>query len=85
MADAVFLSRSSLERRFRKKLGKSVLDEIRRVRVGQIVQMLIETEMSITKIALNMNFSDIDHVSRYFRREMGISPLAYRKKHKEII
>jgi LacI family transcriptional regulator len=85
VADAVFLSRSSLERRFRKATGRSVLQEIRRVRVEQIVQLLLETNMSITAIAQRMNFTGIEHIGRYFRQEKGMSPLAYRKRFREFM
>ena len=54
VADAVFLSQSTLERRFSKILHKTVLKEIRRVRTEKFAQMLIETDMSIAKIALQI-------------------------------
>jgi len=43
--------------------------------------MLLETNQSIGQIALNLNFPSIEHVSRFFRQEMKVSPLAYRKKY----
>ena len=41
VADAVYVSQSTLERRFSRILGKSVLMEIRRVRIEKFAQMLI--------------------------------------------
>jgi LacI family transcriptional regulator len=79
VVDAVALSRRVLEKRFRAILGRSIHDEIRRTRVEQIIQMLAETAMSISEIAQALGFSDAAHISRYFRREKGMSPLAYRK------
>jgi AraC-like DNA-binding protein len=37
--------------------------------------------MSISDIAQALGFSDMAHISRYFRREKGMSPLAYRKRY----
>jgi LacI family transcriptional regulator len=74
-------SRRGLERRFRGALNCSVHDEIRRVRLEQAVRMLVETNQSIAHIALALNFPSIEHISRFFRKEEGISPLAYRKKY----
>lgn len=78
---AVSLSRRVLEKRFRAILGHSIHDEIRRARVEQIIQMLAETTMSISEIAQALGFPDVAHISRYFRREKGVSPLTYRKRY----
>ena len=77
--DAVLLSRRVLEKRFRKVLKHSIHDEIRHVRVDKIIHLLSETQMSISQIAQTMQFGDVAHISRYFRREKGISLAKYRK------
>ena len=77
---AVALSRRILEKRFRKILGRSVLCEIRRVRVEQIVRMLIGTNLPISQIASSLGYPGVDHIARYFRKEKAMTPLAYRKK-----
>ena len=81
VVDAVGVSRRGLERRFRKVLSSSVLDEIRRVRAEQVAQMLVETNLSIGQVSLALNFPSIEHISRFFSQEKGVSPLAYRKKY----
>ncbi len=81
VVNVVTLSRRVLEKRFRSILGHSIHDEIRRVRVEQIIQMLAETDMSISEIAQVLGFPDVAHISRYFRKEKGMSPLTYRKKY----
>ena len=73
-------SRRVLEKRFRRILGHSILGEIRCVRVEQIIQMLAETEMSISEIDQILGFPDVAHISRYFCKEKGMSPTAYRKQ-----
>ncbi|MBN2131635.1 MAG: DNA-binding transcriptional regulator [Sedimentisphaerales bacterium] len=74
------LSRRVLEKRFRQVLGRSVLSEIRRARVDQVAKQLVETNLSVSSIALSLDYRGVDHLSRYFRREKGMSPLAYRKE-----
>lgn len=76
----VSLSRRVLEKRFRHILGKSIYEEIRHVRVELLVRMLTETGMSISDIAQALDFDDVTHLSRYFRKEKGLSPLQYRKQ-----
>jgi LacI family transcriptional regulator len=81
VTDVVTVSRRSLERRFRKVLGRSVHDHIRRVRIDQVVRMLLETHLAVSQIALDLGYPGIDHIARDFRREKGMSPVAYRKKY----
>jgi LacI family transcriptional regulator len=75
------LSRRVLEKSFRKILGRSILHEIRRVRVGQICRMLVETNQPISAIALALGYAGVEHVARYFRMEKRMTPLGYRKRY----
>jgi LacI family transcriptional regulator len=74
------LSRRALEQRFRSTLGHSIHDEIQRVRMELLTQMLAETRKPVTEIAEMLGFPDAAHVSRLFRRAKGISPVAYRRQ-----
>lgn len=74
-------SRRTLENKFRKILNRSILDEIRRVRVNQICRMLVESNMTVLDIALSLGFTGSEHISRYFRKEKKISLLQYRKQY----
>lgn len=80
-ARAAGLSRRVLEKRFRKLLGYSALQEIRRVRTDQIARLLVETDLPVARIAETLGFDDVQHVARYFRGAKRVSPLAYRKTH----
>jgi len=73
------LSRRALERRFRSEIGTSIQKYIRKVRVGHIARLLVETHLSISQIAESLGFVDVQHFARYFRADKGMSPLAYRK------
>jgi LacI family transcriptional regulator len=73
------VSRRLLEKRFRRELGYSVLNEIRRVRTDKIAQLLVETHMPVREIAEALGFADIQHFARYFRASKNMTPLAYRK------
>jgi len=81
VADAVALSRSGLHNKFQRFLGRSVHDEIKRIRTMRIAKMLVDTNLSMSQIAVDLGCSDVDHLSRYCRKELGMSPLAYRKKY----
>ena len=77
---ATTVSRRVLEKKFRSTLRRSLYQEIRRVRVNYIVELLVSTNMSISEIALKAGFGGIEHVSRYFRKETGMSLREYRKR-----
>lgn len=81
VVDATNVSRRVLEKRFKTILRRSVHQEIRRVRVNNIVQLLIGSDMNITEIALHAGFDGVEHIARYFRKETGMSLRDYRKKH----
>lgn len=75
------VSRRCLEKRFHKFIGHSIHDEIKRCRIEQIVNLLIHTETPLSKITMMLNFPEPAKMSRYFKCEKGISPLAYRKRY----
>jgi LacI family transcriptional regulator, galactose operon repressor len=81
VADSVALSRRALEKRFNKYLGRSIHYEIKRVRIKEIKRMLIETALPVSRIAMLLGFPDTNKISRYFREEMGQTPLAFRRRH----
>jgi len=79
VVDAVSVSRRSLYQQFRRVLGRSPNEEIRRARVEQIVRMLVETNLPVSKIALALGYSGVAHIARYFRQEKGMNLQSYRK------
>jgi LacI family transcriptional regulator len=76
---AAALSRRALEIKFRREVGCSIHEYVRRVRTDQIVKLLVETELPVGQIAESLGFSDVQHFARYFRAGKRMSPLAYRR------
>lgn len=81
VARAAGLSRRVLEKRFQKILRRSALSEIRRARVEQACRLLAETSQSVSQVALALGFTGPEHIARYFRREKGMTPIAYRRQY----
>jgi LacI family transcriptional regulator len=77
------LSRSTLERRFRKVFGLSPSDEIQRVRLERVKQLLAETEHSMSKIADMCGYEYPEHMATVFRREIGQTPGVYRRMERQ--
>lgn len=81
VAKAVALSRRSLYERFARMLGRSVHEEIKRVRVDRLARLLVSTDLSVAQIAARLGGTDMKNLSRYFKQDMGVTPLQYRKRH----
>ena len=80
---ATHVSRRTLEQRFKKVIHQSIYDKIRKVRVELITKLLIETDLPISHITSFFNFTDIEHISRYFKKEKGIGLREYRKLYQQ--
>jgi len=77
-----FASRSQLEKKFRRHLGRSPQAEIRRVQVAKIKQLLLETDFPLKEIAELTGFEHVEYMCVVFKRLTGDSPGGFRKKNK---
>ncbi len=75
---ATFLSHRTLHDRFQRAVGHSLIKEINRQRAAHIARLLVCTQDPIGRIARSVGYYNAAHMSRYFQREMGVSPRAYR-------
>jgi LacI family transcriptional regulator len=83
LARKLALSRRQLERRFRKALGRSLHDEIRRCRIARARELLSTTDLSIPQVADACGFSASSYLTVVFQRELGTTPGAYRRQHRQ--
>jgi LacI family transcriptional regulator len=72
----------ALEKRFRNTIHRTIYHEIQQVRIESISKLLIETDLPISQITSLYNFTDAEHISRFFKKEKGMSMREYRKIHK---
>jgi LacI family transcriptional regulator len=77
---AVPLSRRALEIGFRKYLGRTPREEIRRVRVHKALELLCDTDWPVTRIASLCGFDRPELLTRAFRRELRATPTEFRKR-----
>ncbi|MFZ5495659.1 MAG: XylR family transcriptional regulator [Verrucomicrobiota bacterium] len=77
---AVHASRSQLEKKFRRHLGRSPQAEIRRVQVAKIKQLLVDTDYPLKKISEMAGFEHVEYMSVVFKRLTGDSPGGFRKR-----
>ncbi len=84
VAGAVSVSRRSLERRFRARLGRGLWEEIRRVRMVRARELLASSDLAIAQIAARAGFGESKQLATVFRQETGMSPTEYRQKHRAV-
>ncbi len=73
------MSRSNLMRVFRKATGQTPIEYLVRLRIQKAMDMLRNTNLSITEIALEVGFNDSNYFTRQFRRILGESPRTFRQ------
>jgi len=77
---AVPIARRTLERRFRKWLQRSILQEIRRAHVERARHLLATTDLSMSEIAYRSGLTDSRQLSITFRQVTGTTPSSYRRQ-----
>lgn len=73
------MSRTLLERRFRKLLHRSPYEEILRVRLRRACELLAGTDLTVAAIAERIGFRNAEYLSAAFKKRTGQSPRAYRR------
>lgn len=83
VAEHLGVSRRKLERHFSESLGTTVQHEIKRLRIDLIKNVILETERSLSNIAIDFGFSSTSYFAKYVKDEIGMTPSAYRKQYEK--
>ncbi len=76
----VAASRSQMEKKFRRHLGRSPQAEIRRIQLARVKELLIETDFPLKRIASMTGFEHVEYLSVVFKRLTSESPGQFRKR-----
>lgn len=77
---AVPVSRRVLEKRFIQMLGVTPHEEILRVKLNRVKQLLLDTSVPLSEIARRSGFEHAEYLSVAFKREHGMTPSKFRKE-----
>lgn len=80
LADCAGMSRRSFERLFREELNCSPNVYLKQVRINAVCRSLLDTGLSLAEIAIGCGFADQSHMTREFRKLIGMPPRAYRQQ-----
>lgn len=79
LSQQFFINKYTLMRSFRKQYGVGVIAYYHQKRIETAKALLRKTALSVSEIAEELNFTDIYTFSRFFKKAVKVSPLAYRK------
>lgn len=80
LAEEMGLSESHFYRVFRETNGQSPTAYMERVRMDYACQVLKESKMSITDIAMELGFKTSQHFATVFKKLIGVTPRVWRKQ-----
>lgn len=80
IAENAFVSRSTLEKHFRRELSASVRQYVADRVLAEAARLLKDPSLSIGEISDLLGFADPLYFSKKFRQGYGISPRAYRNQ-----
>jgi LacI family transcriptional regulator len=81
VARFVGISKSNLEALFRKSLGGSVGEEIRRCRLERIQVLLLDRSLNLKAIAQQVGLRSSSYLVSFFEHQTGETPRSWRRRH----
>ena len=80
IARSVYLSPTYLCRLFKRKMGVTIMQFYTTLRIDKCKDLLTATDLPLSEIAQETGFGDQSHFTKVFKRTVGMTPLAYRRK-----
>jgi AraC-like DNA-binding protein len=79
LAKVAGLSRCHFARAFKQSVGTAPHAYLMQRRLERAERLLVETDLSLCRVALDSGFGDQSTFSRYFRRNFGVTPRSFRR------
>ena len=83
LSEKIGISPYYLSHLFKKEMGISVMKYRDYLRLTTAKEMLLNTDLPITRIAFSLGWNDSNYFTRIFKKKMGISPSDFRKIHRK--
>lgn len=81
VADIIHFAKGSFCRYFKQRTGKTFMDFLIEVRIGNACKLLMEDEMNINEIAYACGYNNISNFFHQFKALKGCSPSRYQKNY----
>ncbi|MBT1688019.1 helix-turn-helix domain-containing protein [Dawidia soli] len=79
MADTLHLSPRYLSDVLKQETGKTALELIHLFLMSEAKNLLTSSDTSVSEIAYTLGFENLPYFSRLFKKEVGITPVQYKK------
>ncbi len=73
------VSRRTLDAHFTETLGRTPHDELLRLRLERVKELLLETSLSVATVARRAGFEREEYMNVAFKRTFGVTPGTYRR------
>jgi transcriptional regulator GlxA family with amidase domain len=73
------ISVRSLNRNFKKAVGKSPMQYLQQIRIDNAKELLKTSNISIAEVAYNVGYPDCSYFSAVFKKQISLSPKDYRR------
>ena len=77
---AIPVSRRTLERQFANCLGRTLHEEVVRVRIDTARRLLTQSDLPVDEVSQRCGFAAVQSFIRFFRHGAGITPAAFRRR-----
>lgn len=81
LAKIVGCSTRLLEKDFKKTTGRSIIDELNRIRLAKVQELLRNTSLDETAIATASGFGSCAYLRNLFRKRFGLTMRTWRQRH----
>ncbi|HAK77495.1 MAG TPA: AraC family transcriptional regulator [Runella sp.] len=79
IADVAHLTVPAFCRYFKKRTKKTYIEYLNHLKINHACKLLTTSELSVAQVGLECGFHNLSNFHQTFRRQMGQSPLAFRK------
>ena len=83
--DAVGISRSNLEKRFKEEVGETIHTVIHSEKLEKARSLLVSTSLSINEISQMCGYPSLQYFYSVFKKEYDVTPKEYRDRHSEVM
>lgn len=82
LSRALHLSRVTLYKKLLSLTGKAPLDFIRHIRLKRAADLLAKSQLTVAEIAYKVGYNNPKYFAKYFKKEFGVQPSAYKSLNK---
>ena len=79
LSEKIMVSPDYFTKMFKDSIGKTPIDYINGIRINKAMQLLVESDLSMSEISDAIGFCNANYFHKIFKQYMNVSPLAYRK------